>query len=560
MSSNHSKKKTAVFAREHKTCTDRGNKLWRDAQARSNPNQHVHDSLSSLLWNSRTSTSNGLANCFIPLNKLVLARDRRLAKHALQESDTPPEQINTLLSRICDAGDRSFFRIFAILILCERTRDIKRFIDEKVDDSYLPLPGIEKNGNNIIALQQHARRKIENKKLNTIFKGWSRNDLTAFKNYQWWAIAPFFGREKSTIPHYVLEPSDILPIIEKRDKLDLEVEKLDKEVQDLFQGGFGDVSLVKLHPSHYYFPDQPYCDGDNLFALKRLRSRNRNEFQAEVNALRKYDHGIDEHQIPLLATFEKDDDAGRFYMLFPKANGDLRHFWETEFTLSMDPALESWMARQCLGLARTLSIIHKDQSRDNTPNAHGRHGDIKAGNILWFSKPNTFGPSGWRLVLADFGLTTFHRALTISAQTAGKLHRTVTYQAPEFDIVGAKVSRKSDIWALGCTYLDFATCFVLGYGAVQNDFPTCRAEQDERLGISEDKFYHIEADRTSAVLKTSVRDWIVLLRTNPKSTPYLNEFLSLIEDRMLCIDAQDRPTASQVADALQALIGTSPRR
>ncbi|XDG06216.1 hypothetical protein ABKA04_005831 [Annulohypoxylon sp. FPYF3050] len=402
-----------------------------------------------------------------------------------------------------------------------------------------------------VGLRQGPRHEIDKKKWNVIFDGFKQNDLMAFNTYQWWVISPFIGRTESVIHHYLLERDDRLPITEKIDGL---MDVMDDDVKDLVrQGGFSDVSIVKLHPSHYCFSDQSYDYGENWFALKRLRSQSSTDFKLEVDALRKYDSGIKQHLLPLLATFEKHDDSGQFSMLFPRANGDLRHLWETQLISDSDTSLEFWMAEQCHGLVRTLSMLHQDGIIDDRPEAHGRHGDIKAANILWFAESNTLGPHGWRLVLADFGLTTFHRAATISAHTAAKLQRTVTYQAPEFEIYGRKASRKSDIWALGCTFLDFITWLVLGYEAVNDEFPTRRAEKD-RFDISEDKFYHLILDGTSAELKEGVRDWISRLRTQPKSTPYVNGFLDLIEKEMLCIEVRDRPSASEVADTLKVLL------
>ncbi|KAI1087149.1 kinase-like protein [Rostrohypoxylon terebratum] len=547
-----------LFEQQHKICPDRGNELWRENSNYPHSDQTVQtyekqQDLYSILDNAKRSHIKHDSCTFIPLETLVLARDRRLVRDALQTLKKPiaDEQIDKILERICNAGEQSFFRIFATLVLSECIPCIEGFIAEEIDDSYLPLPKLEIQGQDIVpqeGLRRRPRGKIDQRKWNAIFNGVSRNDLSVFNQHQWWVISPFIGRTELDIHHYQLERDDRLPITEKMDEL---MDVMDDDVRDLVrQGGFSDVSIVKLDPSHYWFPHQFYSNGEHWFALKRLRSQHRREFELEVKALRKYK---DQHLLPLLATFEKDDDAGQFSMLFPRANGDLRHLWETQPTPNLNIELELWMAEQCHGLVRTLSMLHQDEIIDNRPEAHGRHGDIKAANILWFADPNTSGPDGWRLVLADFGLTTFHRAVTISAITAAKLHRTVTYQAPEFEISGAKASRKSDIWALGCTFLDFITWLVKGYEAVDQEFPTRRAEMDH-FDISEDKFYVLADDRTSARLKKGVQDWISDLRENPKSTPYLKKFLNLIETEMLSIEVQNRPIASEVAGKLKTLL------
>ncbi|KAI0888135.1 kinase-like protein [Annulohypoxylon maeteangense] len=560
------------YQRHHTKYHDRGNQIRLDHRNAHNLDLIVQNglpprdnrTLSDILWEAKTSCPLNSANCFIPFDKLSLALNRHLAQLALGPSDISESKKEALLNKICvdwsTPGHPSFFRIFAILVMCDNPGCISKFIELKIDDSCLPLPNIERKGNGIkvSSLRYENSRKIPNSKLEELFKDqrvWTRNNLNSFNSYQWWAIAPFFSRPEKIIPHYVLEANDMLPFTEKTNKIDIDMQSLDQDVKDLMlQGGFGDVFIVKLHPSHYSFHDQPYSDGSHSFALKCLKSRNPAEFKLEVDALRKYNYGIDDHLIPLLATIEKDDDVGKYYMLFPKANGDLRHFWERQFCINPDDSLIPWMAKQSVGIAGALSILHKDQNMDNGQDfpIYGRHGDIKAGNILWFAKPGVPGPEGWCLVLSDFGLTTFHRAISISIQTASKLSRTITYQAPEFELEGRKVSRKSDIWALGCTFLDFITCYIRGYDAVDREFPSIRGALDKN-SISEDKFYWISKDGRSAKLKPSVKEWISDLRQRPKCSEYLRKFLTFIEVKMLCIEVAGRPTASDVAHYLESL-------
>ncbi|KAI1387836.1 kinase-like protein [Hypoxylon trugodes] len=553
----------------HHHCHDRGegfrqNVILSNRTIMNQPSLGTSESLYDALWNARVSYTNNENHCFIPFDELQLARNPDLVKIALQNDGVPQSEVPELLSRICAPYPPkcgiSYFRIFAILVLCENAGCIKRFVDQGVDDSYLPLPAVKRNGDKFSFSRHTNGPKINDDRLLALFQDhnkWRSLTLNQFNTCQWWAIAPFFDQPDAVIPHYVLESNDILPLTEKKSHLELEIKSLDPDVQEVvLRGGFGDVFIVKMHRSHYHFRNQPYSDGSHSFALKRLKSPNANEFQLEVDALRKYSYGIDKHLIPLLATIEKDDDAGKYYLLFPKANGDLRHLWKTQFMANPDNATVRWMAEQCLGIAKALSMLHQDQDKykDEGYPIYGRHGDIKAGNILWFSKPGNPGPTGWRLVLSDFGLMRFHRAVSISVQTASKLKKTLTYQAPEFDIAGAKVSRKSDIWALGCTYLEFVTCCISGPQAVETEFPSCRGESDTKLhGVSEDKFYHTIGDGSGAELKPGVRSWISNLRRDPRCSQYFYEFLTFIEDKMLCIERDKRPAAAEVVKSLDAL-------
>ncbi|KAI1410397.1 kinase-like protein [Hypoxylon sp. FL1857] len=526
--------------------------------------------LCDALWEARIFYSEDDNKCFIPFEALQLARHRGLVQKALQHKrfGISTADFPRILDSICSnqrlKDGKSFFRVFAILVLCKNTEYITRFVDLGIDDSYLPLPIIRKNGGTItIKRHKHGGKcpSIKESVLKSIFQDWDHDSLSNLQTRQWWTIAPFLGREGQKIYHYVLESGDVLPFEEKKREehpkiVDIQgaEEPLDEEMLLVNEGGFGEVSIVKIHPSHYDFGKQLYSDGSHEFALKRLKSPNKNEFKLEVDALRKYNQGIDQHLIPLLATIEKEDDTSKYYLLFPKADGDLRHFWETQFSKTTDKSLLKWMAEQCLGITRALSILHQDQDANKNEDypIYGRHGDIKAANILWFAKAGATGPSGWRLVLSDFGLMRFHRLMSRSNQTARNLKKTITYQAPEFDI--AKISRKSDIWALGCTFLEFITCYILGYEAVSKNFPSCRGEYDERLKFDADKFYQTTNGGKGAELKPAVKEWISNLHRNPKCSPYLHNFLDFIEQSMLCIERDRRPAASDVVKSLESLL------
>ncbi|OTB01851.1 hypothetical protein M426DRAFT_265374 [Hypoxylon sp. CI-4A] len=566
---------TSQDAREHKPYHDRGNEFRRKSSQYSYPTagdwgessrpNTSYDTLYDALWNAKVSYNESEANRFIPFDRLHVAKDRGLVEKALEDGHTPKDQIPGLVAKICSDDTQpngvSFFRIFAVLVLCEKTKFIHKFVEREINDSHLPLPKAEINGGVIAFINHRHNSEVSEQDLAYIFGNgseWRQPALNAFNLYQWWANAPFFDRPDGVIPHYLLEASDVLPLIERRTHPDLD--ELHPDVRELvLEGGFGDVFIAKLHQSHYNIKNEAYDSPSQSFAIKRLKSSNENEFKQEVDALKKHNYSITNHLIPLLATIEKVQVNGavQYYFLFPKANGDLRYLWRTKFGASPGKILEQWTAGQCLGLSRALSMLHHDQTvggRDNQP-IYGRHGDIKAANILWFSKSRDSGPEGWRLVLSDFGLMRFHRVFSISAETAGRLKKTLTYQAPEFEIRRAKVSRKSDIWAFGCTLLEFATCYISGFQAAEEEFPSARAMSDRRLEkVSEDKFYRMTDDGEGAELKPGVRDWIARLRNHSRCSGFFRDFLDLIEHRMLLVEVDQRPTAFEVSKTLEALI------
>ncbi len=102
--------------------------------------------------------------------------------------------------------------------------------------------------------------------------------------------------------------------------------------------------------------------------------------------------------------------------------------------------------------------------------------------------------------------------------------------------------------------MEFVTCYISGYEAVSKDFLSDRGEYDERLKFDADKFYRTTNGGKGAELKPSVREWISNLRGDPRCSQYLDEFLSYIEDKMLCIERDQRPSAAQVAESLGSFL------
>lgn len=89
----------------------------------------------------------------------------------------------------------------------------------------------------------------------------------------------------------------------------------------------------------------------------------------------------------------------------------------------------------------------------------GRHGDIKASNILYFKK---HGDKHSHMVLSDLGLTRYHSRLTKSQVRCADLDGlTRQYGPPDMDLV-QYISQGYDIWSLGCVHLEFCIWYLEG--------------------------------------------------------------------------------------------------
>jgi serine/threonine protein kinase len=262
---------------------------------------------------------------------------------------------------------------------------------------------------------------------------------------------------------------------------------------------------------------------------------------------------------PLLCTFERVDDDGmtQYFLLFPWASGDLRHFWASNSSAN-GGYTSRWMAEQCWKIAEALSVIHQDQEGndptdpdDNNRRLYGRHGDIKPSNILWFAEYVGCENAG-ALVLADFGIARYHRLLTKSMSDPATAKNSPTYKSPEFNVKGYKIGRKSDIWSLACTWIEFVTWYLKGGQAANSEFADIRDEADPvNEYLSQDIYFSVTND--GAKVKTKVVEWMKGLREDHRCNRFLGDFLSFIEDRMLVVSPSERATAHEVSKKLKEL-------
>lgn len=249
------------------------------------------------------------------------------------------------------------------------------------------------------------------------------------------------------------------------------------------------------------------------------------EFRLEVKAILKV-KARPHLEVGLLTSFQHQE---RFHLLFRWADGgNLRDMWMNSPRPNLTHSRMCWMARQLHGLAHGLDGIHNTQmtvsdtplspsatqqsfdivfnplNQDDEGRHYGRHGDVKPQNVLWF-RHDTKDPEFGILKLSDFGLTTFHRALTTGVN-AEDVRVTNTYSAPEREIE-EKLSRPFDVWSLGCIYLEFTTWILRGSRGITTFEEKRLPDGGHRSPNFElDNFFTIfrEGDKYRAAVKPSV--------------------------------------------------------
>ncbi|KAF3059969.1 CTD kinase subunit alpha [Daldinia childiae] len=230
-------------------------------------------------------------------------------------------------------------------------------------------------------------------------------------------------------------------------------------------GGFGDVYFVRIHPNSHNFQGVfgPLLSPEGPFALKKLRGgsnneQNEKEFKKEEEMLTRFDGTVHPHIVTILMTYKH---GNRYCFLFPRAECDLIDYFEQNPSPKNDLKTARWLAKQCLHLTEAVHLIHNPPKQDSLKpdkRKYGRHGDIKAENILLF-KSNS---NEYDLVLSDFGLGSMHHDWSKSNIPNKDISATPEFRPPECEMEGGCISRAFDIWTLGCLFLDLLTWFLGG--------------------------------------------------------------------------------------------------
>ena len=127
----------------------------------------------------------------------------------------------------------SYIKIFALLVLLDRVRDIGHFINEQVNDKVLP---IEIRDEHVYPLSQPERPL-------RCFDTWKINEQEHFEQSQWMVDTPYFHSTKD-------QPLTELTLQRRTRKPWRQVRRKDAERSD---GAYGRVIQVEIHPTAHSY-------------------------------------------------------------------------------------------------------------------------------------------------------------------------------------------------------------------------------------------------------------------------------------------------------------------
>ncbi|CRK28774.1 hypothetical protein BN1723_005911 [Verticillium longisporum] len=349
----------------------------------------------------------------------------------------------------------------------------------------------------------------------------------AFDRWQWRFCPHVFRRsELEAAPHSRLGTKHILPWISHGP-----VSKRVAE-DDTRGGAFGDLDLKA-----------------EFVAVKKLRGGREDKFrqaQREADQLRLFDGRLHSHLVTLLATYEIE---GEYFFIFPYAEHNLEYLWDEEVQPKdmQDAATVRWLSRQICGLVGAMAQIH--EPRKIAPGKYGRHGDIKPDNILCYRTHRSYG---WHLVISDLGVSALNSEDSRSNVPGEAVPEIPGYRPPECDVRGGSINRLFDVWTMGCLIFEMLAQ-VVGGMTLRDEFDHKRTTFFMIGGGRTNVFYdlvELEGGSFRQSVKAEVLQCFDTLRADDRSSQYIRDVLTVIEDQMMVILRKDKTLVRSTSNEL----------
>ncbi|KAI0450536.1 kinase-like domain-containing protein [Xylaria acuta] len=507
------------------------------------------------------------AQTYLPLGQVETICQRDVVRREFLRTfieDLPSVDLYT--NYVCGEQDESGRKIFANLVLIGQLHRIHDFVEAGIKDRHLPFRKLPREqGREKFTLIKRATLNRTGTEPLSYFNNWNPVYKRKFYDNQWRLLSPYFDRAPDgSVGLYELDEQSIMPWI------DIGEEKKGSYVPTENVGGFGKVTQVTIHPDHHDFEA-------TKFAIKELFEVDDIPFSNEFRNLKKVE--TRDHLLPVYAAYRR---GARYSFIFPWADGgSLLDLWRREpLSLKKKVLVDAheatdahqnrkviaWVACQLAGLTGKLGLgflhdtqfLEPDQPSLAVPESekrYGIHGDIKPHNILYFEPNQNKDESGLGLFkISDFGLTGFHSSVTRSRQSPTGPH-SPTYRSPECGMSETYLSRKYDIWALGCVLLQFLTWLISGpEGLRQFDQDRFDEADETNPNFKEDNFFKVVQNEDTGfktpVVKIAVQSHIEALQRDVAPGNYLHDCLELIKTRILQIEVKERADCREVHESL----------
>ncbi|RSL99237.1 hypothetical protein CEP52_009866 [Fusarium oligoseptatum] len=461
------------------------------------------------------------------LLRQILTKERveaELKKHRVIEPDAQ-YFLGKILGSAKKKRSETYLRIFTLLVLTHRVSAIAKFIIENVCDEKLPLHAALDSSDQPTPSQEEPKEPLQ------VFQGWNQYQRHNFLHNQWKLIFPLLNTVGSGRCEVISLQSNMI-----RPWRDYSI----GSSTESSMGMFGTVSLVEIHPTAHCFDRIPFLGNPtrNIFAIKTLPDNllSRSKVKEELLQLGQAGAGASMNLVPMLETFWHN---GQWSLILPYACYSLGHLLE-HVDANLSPTHMKWGYRQLYGLMDAISTIHS-RPQDNRPD-FAAHGFISLDTILCYGGLDTLDQCV--LVVSHFPPSAFNPGSDAQSSLNGLASSFQSYRPPEWEVKGHAMSKSSDVWSLGCVYLEFLTWLLGGWSLVL-EFKEARCVcGNEQM---DDFFYtHTEPrgiEQNSMVVKPQ---WLTRLRQHSKCSDAIHQILDMIGSGMLLLPAYLRSSVGSL--------------
>ncbi|WAO87250.1 Protein kinase domain-containing protein [Fusarium falciforme] len=475
----------------------------------------------------RDDSDQKIYDTFVPQDNIQSLTERDKVELTLNEELTKPEDILALTEYVVGKAKK----VFLLLIYSDTIKYIRDLQTTGFTDEDLPVIMRESEDGSSVSVHRwraHDTSTYAERQSLTCFSSWTEPELEDFLEKQWIFLAPVFARNKFA---HVLYSRSPLPYM-----------RTQGSDTSSGEGHFGTIRKRGLHNGHHKYQSLIKDEGTGrhiAVAVKTLNNQGsavtdvEKFYTKESETLEKMKNLGHRHLIKAVAAYRKGPDR---CFVFPWAQeGSLRDFWRN-YSASLNEGLVSWAIEQMVGLSDGLRELHKD---------HTRHGDLKPDNILCFTSGNER-----TLVLADVGLAKYHPEYTRDRTKATTTrHGSRIYEPPEMSANRGNivVSRKYDIWSLGCVFLEFTIWLLYGRSGLASFRNTLLNNPDI------DRFWQNDTDGKPKIHPVA-RNWLdKILAKDLQGVSALRDLVRLIVKRLLVPDMEERADAEGVFPELDTI-------
>ncbi|KAL4746995.1 hypothetical protein BDW72DRAFT_206862 [Aspergillus terricola var. indicus] len=455
---------------------------------------------------------------FIPMPTVQRLVAENIRDILMEENILDDEYISWSAAKILQTA----VKLFAILadIKSDKEKYIVQLLEENIGDEQLPFRQRSRHSGSYLVTRQGAT-------INAL-KDWNGKSIEDFEHKQYRFLSPVFRRSE----HYDLDNMHVLPFTKKGSTPSLGTAAA---------GGYGKVFQAHIHPDHHELGDNSSQESLAIAVKQMIFDEH---FEPERKVYQDLGPSTHPNLIELLFTYRHD---GSYHLVFPWANGSLKEYWEKEPIPAgpLDASTLKWSLTQMIGLTSGLTHFHKFTNSVGEER-FGRHGDIKAANILYFQ------PSEGDAILkiADLGLASIRSRNSRSNVNPKSIIASPTYAPPDVERK-CSISRKWDIWSLGCLFLEFVTYLVLGGQAI-DEFSQQRKESTTEYPEFVPDFFYSSKNRD--LVKPCVFSWVDRLKENSRCSSMLSDVLDLVMTKMIIIEPENRSSSLEICKKLRAFM------